>query len=80
MSTYLVWDEHDTRDDARRFTANNASEAVCAWAEDYDLDENRIASGSNEYVFCALDEGGSEELFFQASGYAVAHYSAEEVE
>ena len=79
MSRYLVWNEDESRDDAREISHSSAEWAAEEWAEkdDYNSAEYSIANGSTVIVSVEDVETGKVERFKIRGEYEPAYYAYE---
>ena len=80
MNRYLVWDEDETRDDAREMEAMShwSAARLWAWEDDYESAEYSIANGS-EAVVSVVDVATGEVVRFKVRGECESFYYANEV-
>lgn len=80
MNRYLVWEESESRDDAREIMAHSRWDAAEKWAErdDYESAEFSIVKG-NMVVVRVEDAETGEVTRFEIVGEAMPVYYATEV-
>ena len=80
MSRYLVWDEDDSRDDAREIEAMShwSAARLWAWKDDYESAEYSIANGYHVIV-SVEDVATGEVRRFKIHGEYESVYYANEV-
>ena len=80
MSRYLVWNEDESRDDAREIEAMShwSAARLWPWEDDYESAEYSIANGS-EVVVSVEDVATGEAVRFKVRGEYESVYNANEV-
>lgn len=80
MNRYLVWEESESREDARKIEAHSRWDAAKKWAErdDYESAEFSIVKG-NMVVVRVEDAETGEVTRFEITGAAIPIYYATEV-